>query len=103
MAAGANCTWERYEKEHGGKGFECENVHGASGQNCYCNRLIVKAQVSALDDAVLNLTTALKARGIWDKSVFVFQGDNGGPTFEGHSNTPLRGGKLNFFEGGVRK
>ena len=59
--------------------------------------------VSALDEAVLNLTTALKARGIWDNSVFVFQGDNGGPTFEGHSNTPLRGGKLNFFEGGVRK
>jgi len=29
-------------------------------------------------------------------------GDNGGPTFEGHSNFPLRGGKLNFFEGGIR-
>lgn len=29
-------------------------------------------------------------------------GDNGGPTFEAHSNAPLRGGKLNFFEGGIR-
>ena len=26
-------------------------------------------------------------------------GDNGGPTDGAHSNTPLRGGKLNFFEG----
>ena len=29
-------------------------------------------------------------------------GDNGGPTDGAHSNVPLRGGKLNFFEGGVR-
>eukprot|EP00040_Diaphanoeca_grandis_P015496 m.79144 g.79144 ORF g.79144 m.79144 type:complete len:284 (+) comp25184_c0_seq1:255-1106(+) len=37
-----------------------------------------------------------------NNTVIVFQGDNGGPTFDGHSNTPLRGGKLNFFEGGIR-
>ena len=29
-------------------------------------------------------------------------GDNGGPLDGAHSNFPLRGGKLNFFEGGVR-
>jgi len=39
---------------------------------------------------------------MWDNTVLVFMGDNGGPTFEGHSNYPLRGGKLNFFEGGIR-
>ena len=36
------------------------------------------------------------------EQVLVFQGDNGGPTDGAHSNVPLRGGKLNFFEGGVR-
>ena len=78
--------------EHGGKGFSCTNPPGVSGTNCYCNRLVVKAQVSALDEAVKNLTDGLVAHGLWENSVFVFQGDNGGPTFEAHSNTPLRGG-----------
>jgi hypothetical protein len=55
VASGANCTWERYMSEHGGKGFKCANPPGVkaeAGQNCYCNRLIVKAQVSALDEAI---------------------------------------------------
>ena len=39
---------------------------------------------------------------MWDNSVLVFMGDNGGPNDGGHSNAPLRGGKLNFFEGGIR-
>jgi arylsulfatase A-like enzyme len=100
VKGGANCLWSKYIAHNGGKGFACS---GAEGANCYCNRLIVKAQVSALDDAVANLTNALKAHpGVWENTVLVFQGDNGGPTFEAHSNAPLRGGKLNFFEGGVR-
>jgi hypothetical protein len=38
---------------------------------------------------------AMKRTGMYNNSVIVVCGDNGGPTFEGHSNTPLRGGKLN--------
>ena len=55
---------------------------------------MVKAQVSALDEALGNVTAALRTAGMWDNTVLVFMGDNGGPTFEGHSNYPLRGGML---------
>jgi arylsulfatase A-like enzyme len=81
-ASGANCTWARYQHDHGGKGFHCE---GAAGQNCYCNRLVVKAQVSALDEAVANLTSALMRRGLWDTTVLVFQGDNVRTTYRARS------------------
>ena len=36
----------------------------------------------------------VRARALRLPLVLVLQGDNGGPTFEGHSNTPLRGGKV---------
>lgn len=39
---------------------------------------------------------------MWDNTVLVFMGDNGGPILGAHSNLPYRGGKLNFFEGGIR-
>ena len=67
-----------------------------------CNRLVVKAQVTALSEAVGNLSKALARRNMWNNTVLVFMGDNGGPNDGAHSNTPLRGGKLNFFEGGIR-
>eukprot|EP01043_Picozoa_sp_COSAG02_P053435 COSAG02_NODE_5897_length_3954_cov_1.799274_3_plen_781_part_00 len=112
VAGGADCLWSKQKSssKHGVAGFACDtddSVPGIPGTGfrggaCYCNRLIVKAQVSALDEGLRNLTRALQTAGLWNNSVLVFQGDNGGPTFEGHSNTPLRGGKLNFFEGGLR-
>ena len=75
---------------------------GSDGKNCFCNRLIVRAQATAFDEAVGNITQALHSYGMWNNTVLALLGDNGGPTFEGHSNAPLRGGKLNFLEGGVR-
>jgi arylsulfatase A-like enzyme len=92
------CSWEDYVAA-GGKGFGCD---GALGFNCRCNRLLVRAQMASLDDAVGNVTSAMVRRGLWSRTLMLMMGDNGGPTFEGHSNYPLRGGKLNFFEGGIR-
>ena len=70
VPGGADCLWSKQEARDGQfkSGFRCDNddtapgVKGSfGGQNCYCNRLVVKAQVSALDEAVGNLTRSLQA------------------------------------------
>ena len=60
------------------------------------------AMVSTVDDAVLNVTQALKASGMWDNTVFVWMTDNGSPIQVAGSNYPLRGCKGSNWEGGVR-
>ncbi|MEA2069285.1 MAG: sulfatase-like hydrolase/transferase, partial [Verrucomicrobiota bacterium] len=45
----------------------------------------------------------LEDNGFADNTLVVFLNDNGGPTWDNASvNTPLRGGKSSFFEGGIR-
>jgi hypothetical protein len=73
-----------------------------AGDNCACNRLLTVAMIAALDDSVKNLTAAFQQAGLWENSVTIFMGDNGGPVNNGHSNVPFRGGKLNWWEGGIR-
>jgi arylsulfatase A-like enzyme len=60
------------------------------------------AQISLLDDAVGTVTGALAESGQTKRTLVVFLSDNGGPVHNGANNDPLRGGKGELFEGGVR-
>lgn len=62
--------------------------------------------VTAMDNAIENLTAALHFKGMLDNSLIVFTTDNGASTIGkdawGSSNFPLRGGKHTIWEGGTR-
>ncbi|XP_046553561.1 arylsulfatase I-like [Haliotis rubra] len=66
------------------------------------NRMVYSGMVSALDDAVYNITTVLENLGFMDNLLLVFTTDNGGPPSHGANNWPLRGGKATLWEGGTR-
>lgn len=55
-----------------------------------------------MDDAIGNVVATLKREGVWDNTLLFFISDNGGPLAQTADNTPLRGGKHQDYEGGVR-
>ncbi|KAK3109012.1 hypothetical protein FSP39_021151 [Pinctada imbricata] len=58
--------------------------------------------VSALDEAIGNITKTLEEQHLMQNTLILFTADNGGwiPYFG--NNYPLRGGKITVFEGGTR-
>lgn len=58
--------------------------------------------IACLDEAVGNVTAAMKAAGLWKNTLVVFSADNGGEQSGAGNNFPLHGGKYTDFEGGVR-
>ena len=67
-------------------------------------RRIWYGMVSAIDETISNLTVALRNEGMWPRTLFWFASDNGSPVTgwgAGGSNHPLRGGKGEYWEGGV--
>ncbi len=66
-------------------------------------RRIFAAMLANLDDSVGKVLGKLKDEQLLDHTLVVFLSDNGGPTRElTSSNLPLRGGKGQLYEGGIR-
>jgi len=60
------------------------------------------ALVEHMDDGIGRLLDALEATGQLRDTLVVFVSDNGGAEWLGADNGPLRGGKQDLFEGGIR-
>jgi len=60
------------------------------------------AQVSLLDDAIGSVTRAIADSGQAGRTLVFFCSDNGGPVKNAAVNGPLRGGKGQLYEGGIR-
>jgi len=66
-------------------------------------RRIFAAMLANLDDSVGEITRKLRKEGLENDTMLYFISDNGGPTKElTSSNLPLRGGKGQLYEGGIR-
>jgi arylsulfatase A-like enzyme len=67
-------------------------------------RRLFAAVLASLDEAVGRVTQAIDAAGIADNTVIIFLGDNGCGVVRrtGCLNTPLRGWKYSYHEGGIR-
>jgi len=67
-------------------------------------RPMYAAVVDAMDQAIGRVLQTLEEEGIADNTIVLFFSDNGGAAYSygGANNAPLRGGKGETFEGGIR-
>ena len=60
------------------------------------------ALIEDLDEGVGTVVQALRETGAYENTMIVFTSGNGGARYRGASNGPLRGGKQDMYEGGLR-
>lgn len=66
-------------------------------------RRIFAGMLTSMDRGIGKIIQKLKDTGLEDNTIIIFLSDNGGPTLElTSSNLPLRGGKGQMYEGGIR-
>ncbi len=73
-------------------------------------RRSLMAMTTHMDDVIGNIVDALKDNDMYDNSIIILMGDNGGystkwdwlPWDGGADNSPLRGQKSTLYEGGTR-
>jgi arylsulfatase A-like enzyme len=58
--------------------------------------------ITAMDEAIGEMTTKLKQLGLYENTIIVFLGDNGAPPQMFNSNLPFNGFKATEYEGGTR-
>ena len=59
------------------------------------------AMIEGIDDGIGKMRDELSRQGLLENTIFIFSSDNGGETTI-TSNAPLRGGKSQLYEGGIR-
>ncbi|MCC6301283.1 MAG: sulfatase-like hydrolase/transferase [Gammaproteobacteria bacterium] len=59
------------------------------------------ALIKHLDDSIGQVIQKLKDSGVYDNTLIIFNSDNGGYLLHKANNGPYRGGKLDFYEGGI--
>lgn len=66
-------------------------------------RMELAAATAALDDDIGKIMAALAEKDMTSNTLVIFSSDNGGPSWnKSCSNSPLRGGKSDIYEGGMR-
>ena len=93
-------------------GFKREPSRSPSDRTHTINKIMLgedarpkfSAVVDAMDQAIGRVLTELDKEGIADNTIVMFFSDNGGAVYSygGAYNAPLRGGKGETFEGGIR-
>ena len=67
------------------------------------DRMELAAMTAALDEGIGQIMAALDAKGLTKDTLVIFSSDNGGPSWnKSCHNGPLRGGKSDIYEGGMR-
>ena len=75
---------------------------GGKGQEAMRNNPHLAAQLEVMDKGIGMISDKLEALGLADDTILIFTSDNGGET-RVTTNAPLRGGKSELYEGGIRE